>query len=621
MMRMAKVAQPPAKPVMIFDSDCNFCRRWICRWQQATGDRVDYVPFQDSSIAGRFPEIPREALVFSGAEAVFRSLALAPHKRWSLWLYQQVPGVAPITESFYRFVANHRAAFSFLTRFLWGAQVEQPTFFLPRWVFLRLLGLIYLIAFVSLWTQVDGLIGSQGITPAAAMMQQVRDAEWGTHGPALYWYLPTLCWLNTSDAFLHFLCWGGALLSVLVLLGVAAPFSLCGCWLFYLSLSVVGDIFLGYQWDALLLETGLLAIFFAPFQLVPRFSRELPPSRLWLWMLRFLLFKLMFCSGVVKLSSGDPMWHNLTALTVHYETQPLPTWIGWYAYQLPFWFQKFSCSVMFAIELGAPFLIFAPRRLRFAGCGALVFLQVLIALTGNYCFFNLLTIALCVLLLDDSVVAAVYDRRDTRSSQTAVADRRYRPTCPWLRWSLIPLAAVYLVISTVQIIGSFHVLLNWPAPVRALYSAVSPLRSINSYGLFAVMTTSRHEIMVEGSDDGREWRAYEFKDKPGDLNQRPGFVAPHQPRLDWQMWFAALGRYQQNPWFINFCVRLLQGQPEVLALLKTNPFPVAPPRYIRAMVYDYHFTEERAKLLSGITSHRLALRRRSNLYRLCKRIL
>ncbi|HUJ09786.1 MAG TPA: lipase maturation factor family protein [Verrucomicrobiae bacterium] len=606
-----RVAQPPAKPVMIFDSDCNFCRRWICRWQQATGDRVDYVPLQDSSIAGRFPEIPREPLkrsvhlietdgaVYSGAEAVFRSLASAPRKRWSLWLYQRVPGVVPVTECFYRFVAGHRTAFSFLTRLFWGEHVEPPTYFLPRWVFLRLLGLIYLIAFVSLWTQVDGLIGSHGITPAAAMMQQVHDAEWASHGPALYWYLPTLCWFNTSDAFLHFLCWGGALLSLLVMVGIAVPFSLFGCWLLYLSLSVVGNIFLGYQWDALLLETGLLAVFFAPFQLVPRLSRESCPSKLGLWLLRALLFKLMFCSGGVKLSSGDPTWRNLTALRYHFETQPLPPWTAWYANQLPASVLTFCCGAMFAIELGAPFLIFFPRRVRFVGCGALVFLQVLIALTGNYCFFNLLTIALCVLLLDDGIVAAVCGQRRSRLPQAAVADCRYRVRLPWLRWFLTPFAAIYVLLSTVLIIGSFRVPLNWPAPVGALYSAVSPLRSINSYGLFAVMTAFRREIVVEGSDDGREWRAYEFKYKPGPLNRKPRFVEPFQPRLDWQMWFAALGRYQQNPWFINFCVRLLQGQPEVLALLKTNPFPAGPPRYIRAMVYDYHFTDFATRRATG----------------------
>jgi hypothetical protein len=266
---------------------------------------------------------------------------------------------------------------------------------------------------------------------------------------------------------------------------------------------------------------------------------------------------------------------------------------------LPIWFQKLSCGVMFAIELGAPFLIFAPRRLRFAGSGALVFLQILIALTGNYCFFNLLTIALCVLLVDDAAILRWCRGASAKRRLSDAATIALHRSAATSRWLLAPLAAVFLLISTVQIVGSFRVPLNWPAPVRTLYSAVSPLRSINSYGLFAVMTTSRHEIIVEGSDDGMEWCPYEFEYKPGNLNRRPGFVAPHQPRLDWQMWFAALGRYQQNPWFINFCVRLLQGRPEVVALLKTNPFPTAPPHYIRAMVYDYQLTDLATRRATG----------------------
>ena len=370
MSRASSVTSPPATPVMIFDGDCNFCRRWISRWRQATGDRVEYLPFQDPGVWERFPGLRREdceqavqlidvdGRIYSAAEAVFRALAFAPRKRWTLWLYQRMPGMAPVTEWFYHFVASHRSAFSFLTRLFWGKHVEMPTYFLSRWVFLRLLGLIYLIAFVSLWTQVDGLIGSHGIMPAANYMEAARTSSLENNGWAAYWLSPTLCWFNTSDAFLHFLCWGGALLSLLVVAGVAAPVALLGCWLFYLSLSVVGNIFLGYQWDALLLETGFLAIFLAPFQFVPRLSREKPPSRLMLWLLWWLLFRLMFSSGVVKLASGDPTWHNLTALTFHYETQPLPTWIGWYAHQLPVWFQKFSCGVLFGIELGAPFLIF-----------------------------------------------------------------------------------------------------------------------------------------------------------------------------------------------------------------------------------------------------------------------
>src|SRR5579859_2125467 len=453
MTEAAKAAVPPPKPVLIFDGDCNFCRRWISRWQQATGDLVEYVPFQDPSIALRFPEIPHErceqavqfvdadGAVYSAAEAVFRVLAVSPCKRWPLGLYRSVPAVSSVTEWFYRFVAEHREGFSRLTRLLWGEHVEQPTHFLTRWLFLRILGVIYFCAFVSLWTQVDGLIGSHGITPATHFMELVRNWALEHNDVNAHWQMPTLCWFSASDGFLHFLCWGGIALSLLVIFGVATAPSLALLWFFYLSLSVVCDVFLGYQWDALLLETGLLAIFFAPLQLVPGLKREAPPSRTMLWLLRWLLFRLMFASGVVKLATHDPTWRGLTALTFHYETQPLPTWIGWYAHQCPVWFQKFSCGVMFAIELGAPFLIFAPRRPRFVAAGAITSFMLLIAATGNYCFFNLLTIALCILLLDDAALRRFIPARW----------REARPNVDRLRWSswiIQPLAIAVVIVTT-----------------------------------------------------------------------------------------------------------------------------------------------------------------------------
>src|SRR6266571_3627167 len=408
------------------------------------------------------------------------------------------------------------------------------SFFLSRWLFLRLIGLTYLIAFLSLWVQIDGLIGGNGILPAASYLGQISLVA----GPERFWRLPTLCWLNSSDTMLHALCAGGSLLSLLLIFGIAPAPCLFFLWAFYLSLSSACREFLNFQWDALLLEAGFLAIFIAPLQLRSTLGRAPPPRSLAVWLLRWLLFRLVFSSGVVKLASGDPAWRSLTALTYHYETQPLPTWIGWYAHQLPGWFQAASVVVMFFIELVLPFSIFASRRVRMFGFAGLVFLQVLIAATGNYCFFNLLSFSLCPFLL-----------------------------------------------------GTVNPRIPWPTPVIELYSLMAPFRSTNGYGLFAVMTTSRPEIVVEGSNDGEHWLAYEFKWKPGDVRRRPGFVAPHQPRLDWQMWFAALGNYEENRWFMEFLIRLLQGSRPVLGLVAHNPFPEAPPRYARALVYDYHFTD------------------------------
>ena len=382
---------------------------------------------------------------------------------------------------------------------------------------------------------------------------------------------------------------------MLLLFGIAPAPCLSLLWLLYLSLTVVGQDFLGFQWDNLLLEAGFLAIFFVPLQWLPKFSGEAAPLRIILWLLRLLLFKLMFSSGCVKLLSKDPTWRDLTALTFHYQTQPLPTWIAWYASQLSLSFQKFSCVMLFAIELGAPLLIFTPRRIRFLGAAAMVFLQALILLTGNYTFFNFLTIALCLLLLDDFALQNLLPRKlpGFFTFQPSTRSRH------WPRLVIIPLAIVILAASFFQFISMFGVQSGLLKPLALLDSQIASLRTVNSYGLFAVMTTRRNEIIVEGSDDGLTWLPYEFKYKPGDVNHRPAFVEPLQPRLDWQMWFAALGNYQDNSWFENFCERLLQGSPPVLALLQKNPFPKHPPRFIRAELYEYHFTDPAERRTTG----------------------
>jgi lipase maturation factor 1 len=599
------VASPPPKPLMVFDGDCRFCGLWICRWRQLTGDTVDYLSSQEPQIATRFPEIPHEYFetavlliepdghVISGAEAVFRGLAKNPKIQWPLHLYESSPMLSKITESVYKFIAGHRTAFSYVTRLLWGRHVEQPEYFLTRWIFLRALGVIYLVAFISLWTQISGLIGHDGILPEDRFMPAVKQAcDAQGIGMDRFRLMPTLCWLDSSDGFLQFQCGAGVSLAIVLILGIAPVPALTLLWLLYLSLTTVGREFLEFQWDNLLLEVGFLSIFFAPLRLLPNLSKETPPSRIVLWLLRLLLFKLMFSSGSVKLASNDPNWRNLTALTYHYYTQPLPTWIAWYANQLPLGFQKFSCAAMFTIELGAPFLMFMPRRVRFFGGGAIAFLQVLILLTGNYIFFNILTLALCVLLLDDFVVQKILPSRFTRYSNNKV--RSY--------WRLIfttPLTAIFVAVSFLEIVSIFGVQNALTKEIAKREEKIAPYRTFNGYGLFMVMTTERHEIIVQGSNDGAHWSDYEFKYKPGDVNKRPLFVAPFQPRLDWQMWFAALGSIDQNPWFQNFCFQLLQGSPEVTALLQKNPFPDKPPRYLRAELYNYQFTNFAERRATG----------------------
>ncbi|PYV43571.1 MAG: hypothetical protein DMG06_10115 [Acidobacteria bacterium] len=580
------------KPLLVYDGDCSFCRWWIVRWKHSTGDLVEYAPFQE--VGFQFPQIPKERFrhgvqliepsgqVFSGAEAVFRALAYSRGKGWMLWFYSTIPGVAALSEWLYQFISHHRSGFSKLTRFFLAKQAEVPTYFLSRWLFLRMLGAIFFIAFVSLWVQIGGLVGRKGILPAHYFLTVALERI----GPQAYRLLPTLCWLNASDQFLQLLCGGGAFLSVLLIVGIATAPVLFFLWVFYLSLLTVCRDFLGFQWDALLLETSFLATFFAPLQIWPRLPRESAPSATILWLLRWLLFRLMFSSGIVKLMSGDPSWRNLTALNYHYETQCLPPWTAWYMHQLPEWFQKVSVAGMFTVELVVPFFIFGPRLFRYVAFVGLVGFQLIIMATGNYAFFNILAIALCVLLLDDSVFANWRHRKASHSATHARSQSR-----AWPRWVVAPLAITILLVTTMLMGEELRVSVPWSEPVKKIYSWLAPLCSLNRYGLFAVMTTTRPEIIVEGSNDGVNWLAYEFKYKPGDPARPPSFVAPHQPRLDWQMWFAALGSYQDHPWFINFCKRLLEGSPEVLALLAKNPFANSPPRYVRAVLYDYRFTD------------------------------
>jgi predicted DCC family thiol-disulfide oxidoreductase YuxK len=576
---------------------------WIERWREITAGKVDYVTYQQA--ASQFPEIPldqfKRAMVFIepdgktffAAEAVYRSLQYRSSRKWLAWGYDHVPGFAAISESAYKFVARHRSLGSSITRLLWRKDVRPPTYFWARRWFLRALGVIYLIAFVSLWVQVDGLIGSDGVSPVNQFLPAVQ-AQLGKNAYAI---LPTLCWFSTSNAFLHFLCGGGAVLSALLILGIAPALSLVALFAFYLSLTIAGQTFLSFQWDILLLETGFLSIFLAPWRLWPRELLLWPGStipatasavsRAGLFLLKFLLFKLMLMSGVVKLTSGDDCWWNLTALDYHYWSQPLPTVFGWWADNSPEWFKHFSVAFCLGMEIIVPFFIWAPRRPRLFAAELMIFLQITIAITGNYCFFNLLTIALCLLLIDD---AAVGSDRHSVGIPTPGAPRGHALAIRLSGYASIVVVVVTLPINAWLIFSAFKPQARPPHALATVYEQLEAFRIVNGYGLFRVMTKDRCEIVLEGSADGLEWLPYEFKWKPGDVKRAPGWCAPHQPRLDWQMWFAALGSPRENPWFFWLIVRLLQGSQDVSRLLAHNPFPDKPPSYVRAMFYRYRFT-------------------------------
>jgi lipase maturation factor 1 len=468
--------------------------------------------------------------------------------------------------------------------------VHPPVYLLSRWLFLRLLGAVYLIAFVSLAVQVSGLVGEHGILPAGSFLERAH----ALYGSAAYRLFPTLCWFGAGDAMLRLLVWGGAALAVLLIAGVAPAPVLLLLWICYLSLSVAGQTFLWFQWDGLLLETGLLAVLYAPGRLSPSLVRDQTPSTWMRWLLWWLLFRLMFLSGVTKLVSGDAAWRHLTALDYHFWTQPLPTWPAWYAQWTPVWVHRTMTLVILAIELLVPWLIFFPERLRrarYAACALVVLGQLAIALTGNYGFFNLLAIVLCVPLLDDAVLERVLPLRLAATE----------PEPHWQRTAIRGLAPVLALLSLLafarEIVQTFP---NTRGGLdNPLLGAVEPLRSVNGYGLFRVMTTERAEIVIEGSRDGVQWSEYGFRWKPGDVRRRPAFVAPHMPRLDWQMWFAALNPEGARDWLLSLLRHVLAGTPEVIALLGDDPFADGPPHYVRLAYYRYRFSTPRERAMSG----------------------
>lgn len=571
------------RPVLVFDGKCGFCRIWIDYWKHLTGDAIEYAPSQE--VGSQYPQIPPEEFrrsvqlvlpsgdVLSGAHAVFQTLAYNRSRQWPLGFYRGLPGFATLTEVGYRIVANHRDFFYWATVLLFGRKVQPLQFESVQWIFSKLLGLIWLVAFTSFAVQASGLIGSGGILPVQQWLARLSEHA----GGAAWRIAPTLFWLNSSDTAIYSVCIAGVVCALCALSGVLWRPALLGAFLLYLSIVNASQEFLSFQWDILLLETGFLAIFSGYSGVV-------------VWMFRWLLFRLMFLSGAVKLLSGDSTWRDLTALTVHYQTQPIPTPLAWYAHQLPVWFQRASCFAVLFVELVIPFLALGPRQLRRFAAPWLIGLQILILLTGNYAFFNLLTLVLCLFLFDDAALS----RALPHAWLTRAA--RFQPgrIHAAIAWSA---AAIIAVFSSAFV---WHTMRrDPPETVRSLVSHAAPFGITSSYGLFANMTTTRLEIVLEGSNDGASWSAYEFKYKPGRLDRAPPWIAPHQPRLDWQMWFAALGSYRENIWLVNTVARLLQGTPDVLRLFEHNPFPQAPPKLIRGQLYAYHFTDWKAGHATG----------------------
>src|SRR5579884_576573 len=552
---------PAEAPVIRYDGRCGFCKLWVDYWKQLTGDAVRYEPGEGLTAVELF--LP-DGEVVSGARAVFTLMKFVPGRGWMERAYYGMPGLATASEAAYRMVAAHRNAAYRGTVLLFGRRPAPARYERTAWLFQKLLALIYIVAFASFAVQARGLIGSRGILPIGRYLSALH----ATFGTAALWIAPTVWWVSSTDPAVIAVPLLGIVAACLALAGAVPRIALSAAFVLYLSICTGGQAFYSFQWDLLLLAAGFLAVFLG--------------STATIWLYRWLLFRLMFSSGVVKLTSGDPTWRNLTAMSYHYHTQPLPSPLAWYADKLPLAFQKASTAMVFAIELLIPFLFFLPRRARHAGAVGIIGLQLLIVLTGNYAFFNILTIALCLFLFDDADLS----RLRVRLRRTSMPPPRV----------MVAVTVVVLVLSAIQLSGS---LLGYlPGPAASILRVAQPFGIVNSYGLFAVMTTTRPEIIVQGSDDGQNWRDYEFRYKPGRLTRAPMWVAPYQPRLDWQMWFAALGSYQSNPWFVNFMVRLLQGSPEVTALLAGTP-PGKAPRYVRAELFEYSFSDAGIRARTG----------------------
>jgi hypothetical protein len=480
---------------------------------------------------------------------------------------------------------------------------RSPTYALAAWTFRRLLAIVYLVAFWSLARQILGLVGQDGIMPARLALEAA--AARADSGLGRFLILPTLCWIGASDAWLKAFCAAGLALSGLLAVGVAPLLLVPALWLLYLSLTTIGGQFFAYQWDALLLEAGFLAIFTAPAVALDRLDDPVEPPRLGVWLFRWLLVRFVWASGAIKLTSGDPAWRDLTALAAHFETQPLPTPLAWHAHHLPIGFHKASAAAVLAIELAVPLLMIR-RRLRIAAAALIVALQAAIALTGNYGFFGLLTTALCLFLLDDGVLGwALRIGRDARAG-------RGTPEAKEAPWSVrlagapgraVVLAAVTVVTLPLSIVATARALeLDLPAGerFRPIARRIAPFRVVNGYGPFAVIGTTRSEIVVEASNDGEVWAPYELRFKPGDPRRPLPWVAPHQPRLDWEMWFEALDQYRSDSWFERFLERLLAASPEVLRLVASAPFDGQPPRFVRAVLYQYRFAPSAVRRQQGL---------------------
>jgi hypothetical protein len=455
---------------------------------------------------------------------------------------------------------------------------QENTYELVSALFIKLLALVYLVAFASLSGQIIALAGEDGILPVSQLL------EYGAtqFGWKQYLAYPTVFWIYAGDTALTAATWLGCAFSVLLLLNYKSRFSLVVLYLLYLSLYHAGQTFMNFQWDYLLIEAGFLAIFLTP------------NSRIFIFLFRWLLFRLRFMSGLSKIVSNDPGWAGLSALTFYFETQPLPHTGAWYAHQLPEWILILATAATLFIELVVPFMMFMSRKYRFIAAWLTLLLQVLIIITSNHNWFNILTIILCLFLFDDKALRRVIPG----SLSNWLLQQNQLAAIPVYSRSISRIfAAIILLVSSVQIweMASGKKLSGKPGQVLDYIERWS---LSNKYHVFPTVNQQRIELIIEGTVDGHTWLPYAFKYKPGELNKPLSVVIPHQPRLDWMLWFVPIHPLFVG-WFENFLDALLDNSPNVTALLEHNPFPDQPPVAIRVKAFEYKFTSPEEHRATG----------------------
>jgi hypothetical protein len=467
------------------------------------------------------------------------------------------------------FSAAHRAA-------------PADTYWLTRFVLLRWMGFVYVIAFYVAAKQLAALVGADGLTPASLFFHRISEHLGGS------WYgfmaLPSIFWWNCSDTWLRVVPWIGVALSCVVLAGYANALMMAVLWVFYMSIVHVGQDWYGYGWEIQMCETGFLAIFLCPLLDARPFPLRPPPWQIIIFF-RWLIVRVMLGSALIKLR-GDSCWHDLSALYYHFETQPIPNPISRWFHFLPHPVLQFGVIWTFVVELGAPWFCFGPRWGRYIAGALIISFQLTLIVSGNLSFFNWLTILPALACFDDRFWRWIAPTFLTSYAVEAQLSAKPSRAMNGVVWAVTALLAVL----------SIQPMLNLLSPNQAMNTSYDPLHLVNTYGAFGTVGRERPVIIFEGTDSAdpaaaTDWKEYPYVGSPWDPKLTPPFIAPYQPHLDWQLWFAAMATYREYPWTLNLVWKLLHNDPAMLGLFAGNPFPDQPPRYVRAVLYIYHFAK------------------------------